>query len=314
MQSVKEKNGVRHKKRKIDRSTLQVYSMCVIPLLLIVVFNYLPMIGTIIAFKDYKYDLGILGSKWVGFKNFEYLLKSNDFVRVTRNTLGLNFMFIIVGMFMAVTVAVLLFEVKSRRATKVYQTIMITPNFLSWVVVSYMVYAFLNPAYGLLNQFLGKIGIESIDWYSKPNAWPFILLIANVWKGVGMDSVIYYATLMGIDESLLEAADIDGASKWKKIKCIILPELTQLMVVLGILKIGNIFRADFGLFYQLTRDVGALYPTTDVIDTYIFRTMRVIGNMGMSSAAGLLQSVVGFALVVATNAISKKIDPNNGLF
>lgn len=314
MQLRQNTDGQKKRRRRMDTGTLQVYSLCALPLLFVVIFNYLPMIGTVIAFKNYKYDLGILGSKWVGFKNFEFLLKSNDFVRVTRNTLGLNFMFIIVGMFMAVTVAILLFQVKSRTATKIYQTVMITPNFLSWVVVSYMVYAFLNPAYGLLNQLLNKFGIESIDWYSKPNAWPVILLIANVWKGVGMDSVIYYAALMGIDETLFEAADIDGASKWAKIRCIIIPELTQLIVVLGILKIGNIFRADFGLFYQLTRDVGMLYPTTDVIDTYIFRTMRVIGNMGMSSAAGLLQSVVGFVLVVATNALSKKINPDNGLF
>lgn len=305
---------VRRKRKKINISSLQVYSLCAIPLLLIFVFNYLPMGGLVIAFKNYKYDLGIFGSEWVGLKNFEFLIQSNDFARITWNTLSLNCLFIVFGTLAALAVAILLFEVKSRLSTKIFQTVLITPHFLSWVVVSYMVYAFLNPSYGLLNWLLNVFGIESIDWYSKPEAWPTILTISSVWKGVGMDSVVYYAALMGIDESLFEAAEIDGASKWDKIRSIIIPELKSLLIILTILKIGNIFRADFGLFYQLTRDVGMLYPTTDVIDTYIFRTMRVVGNMGMSSAAGLLQSVVGFILVVVTNGVVKRIDENSSLF
>ena len=177
-----------------------------------------------------------------------------------------------------------------------------------------MVYALLNPEFGLLNSLRTAMGKEIIDWYSVPSAWPFILTISFVWKHVGMDSVIYYAALMGIPNDLFEAADIDGANIWKKIKYIILPELKTLIVVLTILKIGNIFRADFGLFYQLPQNVGALYSTTDVMDTYIFRTMRVLGNMGMSGAAGLLQSIVGFVLVMITNALVKKFDPDSSLF
>lgn len=302
------------RKRKITKSELQLYSLCIIPVLLVIVFNYLPMGGIIIAFKDYRYNLGILGSKWVGFKNFEFFFKSSEFLRITWNTLYMNFLFIILGTISSVLTAVLLFGIKSRNATKTFQTVLITPHFLSWVVVAYMVYAFLNPQYGYLNVFMEKLGMEKVDWYAAPNAWPVILSVAYVWKTVGMDSVVYYAALMGIDTSLFEAADIDGASPLQRFKTIIIPELLPLLTILTILKIGNIFRADFGLFYQLPRDVGLLYSTTDVIDTYVFRAMRVIGDMSMASAVGLLQSVVGFVLVVATNFVAGKIDPDSTLF
>ncbi len=302
------------KKRKITQSELQLYSLCVIPVLLVFLFCYLPMGGIVIAFKNYRYDLGIFGSEWVGLDNFKFFFTSSDFFRITRNTLGMNFIFIIVSTASAVLVAVLLFHLQSRMATKIYQTMLITPNFLSWVIVAYMAYGFLNPQYGLLNSILSHFGIPKIDWYAKPNAWPFILTIASIWKHVGMDCVVYYAALMGIDSSLFEAADIDGAGAVKKFTKIILPELVSLIVIQTILKIGNIFRADFGLFYQLPRDIGMLYSTTDVIDTYIFRAMRVVGDMSMSSAVGFLQSIIGFIMVVTTNFITKKISPDNALF
>jgi len=288
--------------------------MCSVPMLLVFVFCYLPMCGVIIAFKNYTYADGIFGSAWCGFKNFEFFFNSTDFANITWNTLYMNVIFIIVGLVSALAVAILLYQLVSRTATKVFQTFLITPHFLSWVVTAYMVYALLNPEFGLLNTLRESMGKEVIDWYSKPDAWPFILTISFVWKHVGMDSVIYYAALMGISQDLFEAADIDGANVWEKIKYIILPELKTLIVVLTILKLGNIFRADFGLFYQLPQDVGALYSTTDVLDTYIFRTMRVYGNMGMSGAAGLLQSFVGFVLVMITNMVVKKVDPDSSLF
>lgn len=299
---------------KLSKNSLQCYLIAALPLLYIFIFSYIPMIGLVIAFKNYRFDKGIFGSEWVGFRNFEFFLKSNEFYRITRNTIGLNFFFIVLGIIAAVALAIVLFSITSRRATKIFQTIMITPHFLSWVVVGYMVYGFLNPQYGILNAVLAYFEVERIDWYSIPNAWPIILAIASVWKHVGMDSVIYYAALMGVDTSLFEAAEIDGASKWQVKKYIVLPSLIPIISIMTILKIGNIFRADFGLFYQLTRDVGSLYVTTDVIDTYVFRTMREVGDMGMSSAAGLLQSVVGFITVVITNHISKKIDSDNALF
>lgn len=302
------------RKRFITGDTWQLYTMCAIPLLLVFIFNYLPMGGIIIAFKNYTYSKGIFGSDWCGFKNFEFFFKSNDFLRITWNTLYMNVIFMIVGMISALTVGVLLYNLTSRTKTKIFQTILITPRFLSWVIVAYMLYAIINPEFGLFNQILEKFGKETVDFYSKPEVWPFILTVANVWKGVGMDSVIYYAALMGISQDLFEAADIDGANAWAKVRYIMIPELKSLITILLILKVGSIFASDFGLFYQLTMDVGALYPTTDVISTYIFRTMRVVGNMGMSSAAGLLQSFVGFVLVVVTNLIVKKIEPENSLF
>lgn len=311
---VNKSNRIKGSKNPLFADYWQLYVMCFIPMLFTFVFSYLPMGGIIVAFKNYTYADGIFGSEWCGFKNFEFFLKSSDFLNVTWNTLYMNVIFIFFGTVSALTVAILLYMISSRKATKVFQTLLITPHFLSWVVVAYMLYAIINPEFGLLNTFREKMGLEVIDYYSKPGVWPYILTIANVWKGVGMDSVIYYAALMGISQDLFEAADIDGASTWNKIRYIIMPELKTLIVMLIILKIGHILRADFGLFYQLPQDVGALYSTTDVLDTYIFRTMRVLGNMGMSSAAGLLQSAVGFVLVVCTNAVVKKIDPDSSLF
>lgn len=302
------------KKRKLTKNDWQLYSLCIIPVLLVFVFHYLPMGGLVIAFKDYRYDLGIFGSPWVALKNFEFFLTSSDFTRITWNTLSMNFIFIFLTLCSSVTVAVLLFCLKSRTATKIFQTMMITPHFLSWVVVSYMVYGFLNPTYGLLNNLLAKFGIVGIDWYAWPNAWPVILAIWHIWKGVGMSCVIYYATLMGIDSGLFEAADIDGAGPILKFRKIMLPELVPIITIQTILSIGNIFRADFGLFYQLPRDVGLLYPRTDVIDTYVFRAMRVIGDMSMASAVSFLQSIVGFLMVMATNFVVKRISPENSLF
>ena len=304
----------RLKKRKSDNSVLQVYSLAAIPILLVILFCYVPMFGIIIAFKNYRFDLGIFGSEWIGFDNFKLFVTSNDFLRITRNTIGMNFLFIVFGTISALLVAIMLYELRSRSATKIYQTIMITPYFLSWVIVGYMAYAILHPQNGYLNVILGMFGVEPIDWYSTPKAWPSILTIASIWKNTGMDSVIYYAALMGVDESLYESAALDGASKVQRTWYVTLPSILMLVVMMTILKIGGIFRADFGLFYQLTRNAGVLYDTTDVMDTYIFRVMREFGDMGISSAAGLLQSVVGFVLVVFTNWAVKKFDPEYGLF
>ena len=304
----------RKKRFKMSTISLQLYIMASFAMLSVLVFNYLPMVGVVLAFKNYKYSKGIFGSEWIGFKNFEYFFKSSDFVVITRNTLLLNAVFIVTGTVAALFVAIMLYYVTSRTRTKVFQTILITPHFLSWVVVAYMVFAILNPSYGLLNTVLAKLGIAGVDWYSKPEAWPVILTLFSIWKHVGMDSVVYYAALMGIDSSMLEASEVDGANNFQKTIYVILPTLIPLITILTILKIGNIFRADFGLFYQLTRDVGALYPTTDVIDTYIFRTMRVVGDMGMGAAVGLVQSLVGFIMVIATNGLARKIDPEVALF
>lgn len=311
--STKALNNTKTMKRDIV-TQMKLWSFCIIPILLIVVFCYIPMVGIIIAFKDYRYDKGIFGSPWVGFNNFKFFFESNEFFRITWNTLSMNLIFIVVGIACAVLVAVMLFEIRSRLKVKTFHTILITPHFVSWVIVAYVVYGFLNPEYGLVNQFLTSIGMEKIQFYSIPGVWPVILLISFIWKHVGMDSVLYYATLMGIDESLFEAAALDGATEIQKARYITIPSLIPIITLLAIMKIGGIFRADFGLFYQVPRNVGALYETTDVIDTYIFRNLRTLGNIGMSSAVGLLQSVVGFVLVLLTNYLSKKVDPDGGLF
>lgn len=306
------------KKTKIHSGIMtrqrEYWAMCAIPMLLVFVFSYIPMFGIIIAFKDYRYAKGIFGSEWIGFKNFEFFFKSNDFANITFNTLYMNTLFIVFGMVSAILLAILLFNVKSRRSTKIFQTTLITPHFISWVIVAYMVYGLLNPRLGIINTVMQKFGGESIDWYSKPDVWPIILVVVNVWKHFGMDSVMYYAALMGVDESLLEAADLDGANKIQKVWYVMLPEIVPVIIILFILKVGAIFNADFGLFYQVTRDVGALYDTTDVLSTYIFRTMINGNGVGISAAAGFLQSFVGMILVVITNYIVKKVSPENSLY
>ena len=301
------------KKVKIKRH-LQLYSLAAVPVFLLILFHYIPLAGIVLAFKNYRYDLGITGSPWVGFKNFEFFFKTDIFVRITRNTLLLNAMFISLIIICSVALAVVLYRINSRKATKVYQTVLITPHFVSWVIAAYIIYAFLNPTYGILNNFFKDVGIATVDWYAAPKAWPAILAVCYVWKHIGLDCVIYYAALMGMDSSLIEAASVDGATRWQQTRHVIIPQLTVLIVIQTILKIGGIFRSDFGMFYQLTRDVGELYVTTDVIDTYIFRTMRVVGNMSMGTAVGLLQSFVGFCLVLFTNWASKKFDEDYGLF
>ncbi len=277
------------------------------------IFNYLPMFGVVIAFKDYRYNRGILGSDWVGFKNFEFFFTSSDAFRITRNTVGYGAVFIIAGIIAAVTVALLLFEIRNRFAIKFYQTTAILPHFLSWVIVGYITYTLFHPELGVFNQILKALGLEGANWYGEAKYWPFILPVVNIWKGVGMGSIIYYAALMGVDQQLYEAATIDGATKWQQTWNISIPSLTPIMTILSILAIGNLFRGDFGLFYQITRDVGNLYPTTDIIDTYVYRGLRT-GDIGITSAVGLFQSVVGLLLVVTTNTIVKKVDPEKSMF
>ena len=302
------------KKRRRRKENLQLLTLALPTIILLLIFNYWPMFGIVLAFKDYKVPKGIWGSPWAVFKNFEFFLESQDAFRVIRNTLGLNFMFIVAGIFFGVLFALIMFEVKRRRHVKIYQTVSIIPSFISWVAVGYIVYALLDPTKGLVNQMLVSLGREPIAWYSEPKYWPVILLITKTWQGVGLGSIIYYAALMGVDQELFEAADIDGAGKLQKTWYISIPQIVPIIIIMAILDIGKIFRADFGLFYNVTRDVGALYPTTDVIDTYVFRALMQQGNIGMSSAVGLIQSVVCFITLVTTNLIVKKISPENSLF
>jgi len=283
-------------------------------IVLVFIFCYLPLPGIILAFKKLDFAKGIFGSPFVGLENFKFLFFTDTAWRLTRNTVLMNLIFILAGMACSVIIALLLFEVRNEIAVKVYQTAIIFPYFLSWVVVGYMSYGILSSQYGLLNVIIKAFGGESVDWYSKPEWWPFFLALFYIWKSAGMGSIIYYASLIGIDKEYYEAATIDGATKWQMTRYISLPFIYPMMTLLLILNIGNIIRADFGLFYYLTRDVPLLYPTTDVIDTYVFRVMRRIGDPGMAAAAGLYQSTVGFVLIVISNYIVTKIEPDNALF
>lgn len=301
------------KKNKF-KSQVEFFSMTLPVIIHIFIFCYIPMVGIIIAFKDFRYDKGIFGSEWIGFENFKFFFSSQDAWRVTRNTVLMNIIFIITNLIVCVVVAILMYQLTNRVFVKFYQTTMILPHFLSFVVVGFMTYALLNPVHGVLNQMLVSMGFEPVNVYTSPKYWPFILPLINIWKTVGMGSVIYYAALMGINKEYLEAAAIDGANKWQVTTKIIIPFLVPVMTILTILAIGNIFRADFGMFYQITRNSSLLYETTDVIDTYIFRALRKFGDIGMSSAVGLYQSFVGFILVIVANTIVKKVDKDSAMF
>lgn len=298
---------------KMMRDNLELLLLTLPGMALIFIFNYMPMFGIVIAFKKFNPNLGIFGSKWIGLQNFEFFFTSNDAGRIIRNTLLYNLDFIILGMICSVGLALLMYALTSNLCLKIYNTIMILPKFLSMVLIAFIVYALLNPASGVINQIVRFFGGEGTDWYAVPIAWPFILTIVHIWQTVGYSSIMYYASLMGIDESLFEAADLDGANAWQKTINISIPHLVPLIVIQTILNFGHIFSGDFGLFYQTTRDVGILYPTTDIINTYTFRALMG-GSMGPSAAIGLFQSVVGLIMIVAINAIVRKISPENSLF
>ncbi|WP_059102638.1 ABC transporter permease [Shouchella shacheensis] len=283
------------------------------------VLAYLPMAGNILAFKDYRFDPGgfiasVVNSDWVGFENFRFLFSTNDAWVITRNTILYNLIFIVGGLVLAVTLAILISQLVNRKLAKIYQTGMLFPHFLSWVVVSYFVFTFLSVDRGLANNVLDWFGVEAISWYNEPKYWPFILTFTNFWKGVGFASIVYIAAIAGINRDYYEAAMIDGASKWQQIRHVTLPALMPLIVILTILDIGNIFNADFGLFYQVPRDSGTLYSVTNVIDTYVYRGLMQLGDISMTTAAGLYQSFVGLILVLITNYIAGKIDPDYALF
>lgn len=277
------------------------------------IFAYLPMIGIVIAFKNYRYDKGILGSEWVGLKNFVFFFTSDTAWRVTRNTILYNCGFIVITTFFGVLFAILLNEVTSKWL-KVFQTSMFLPYFFSWIVVSYATTAFLDPNYGYLNVILKAFHIESISWFMEPQYWPFLLNAVAFWKGIGYSTLIYYAGTLGIDPTYYEAARIDGASRWKMVKYITVPMLKPLITILIILAVGGIFRADFGLFYFIPNDSSFLYSVTDVIDTLIYRSLLNSSDIGMTAAVGLFQSLVGFVLVITTNTIVKKMNEENSLW
>lgn len=291
-----------------------LYLMTLPAVIFIFINSYLPMLGIVLAFEDYKLDTGFF-SKFVGFKNFEFLFKSPNAWIITRNTLLYNLVFIVLGLLLAVSFAIALDQIRNRRLSKIYQSILFLPYFLSYIVVTYLVYALLSNKTGIINNsILPFFGLKPIQWYTNPKYWPFILVIVHVWKSVGYSTVIYLAGITGIDATYYEAAIVDGATKFQQIRHITLPGLKPLMIITTILALGGIFRSDFGLFYQVTMNIGSLYTVTDTIDTYVYRSLVVMGNTGMAAAAGLYQSVVGLITILSANFLVRKIDRENSLF
>lgn len=302
-------------KRRI-KDNMMLGALTLPGMLVMALFGYLPMFAIVLAFKNYKVPLGIFGSPTANpwYKNFQFFFKSNTAWRITRNTLGMNLLFIFVGLACSIVFALIMYEVKKAIHVKLYQALAILPSFLSYVAVGYIVYAMLKGDGGMLNQVIEGLGMEPINWYAEPKYWPVILTIVKLWHDVGLNSIVYYAALMGIDSALFEAAAIDGAGRIKQIIHISLPNLVPIATIMTILNIGQIFRADFGIFYNVTRNVGALYETTDVFDTYVYRMLVETNNVGVSAAATLIQSVVCFVTIMVVNYVVKKRNAEYALF
>ncbi|WP_413376537.1 ABC transporter permease [Alkalihalobacillus sp. 1P02AB] len=298
----------------------RIWLLMVLPgLIWFIVLKYIPMFGQVIAFKDFRFHpdgffASVYHSEWVGFENFNFLFSTNDAYVITRNTVLYNLVFIVLGLILAVAVAIILSELTKQKLAKIYQTGMLFPHFLSWVVVSYFVFAFLSVDRGLFNSVLEFFNIDAVSWYNEPSYWPYFIVAISQWKGVGFSSIVYLAAIVSIDRNYYEAAMIDGANKWQQIRHVTIPMIMPLIVILTILNIGSIFSADFGLFYQIPRDSGPLYSVTNVIDTYVYRGLMTMGDIGMSTAAGLYQATVGFVLIIVTNYVVRKIDEDNALF
>ncbi len=283
--------------------------------LFFLLFNYLPMAGIIVAFKEYRMDLGIFGSPFNGLDNFRFLtVDTASVLKVIFNTLFLNILFIGVGTSLAVITAILINEIRLTWFKKISQSIIILPNFISWIIVAVFAYNFLNTDFGILNGWLNNLGFESVSWYSNAGLWPAILVILYAWKSVGFSSIIYLAAITGIDQEQYESAELDGANKFRQIWHITIPGISKTIIILFLLAIGRIFYGDFGMIYGLVGDNSLLFSTTDVIDTYVFRALRTLNDVGMSSAIGLLQSIIGFLFVYLANAVVRKYDKDSALF
>lgn len=278
------------------------------------IYGYLTLPYMVIAFQKFNYSKGIFESDWVGIDNFRFFFESTRASMVTWNTLKLNFLFILAGTFAALIFAILLNEVRHKLFKKVAQSTFLFPHFLSWIVVSYIIYSLFATQHGIINQGLEFFGFDPVRWYATPGPWTWILVGLSVWNGTGILTVIYLAAITAIDETYYEAARIDGANRWQQIKSITVPMLMPTVSILTLLAIGKIFYADFGMIYAIVGDNGLLFPTTDVIDTYVFRSLRNYGTPAQAMAVGLYQSVIGFILVMGFNALAKKLNPDNAIF
>ncbi|WP_226391724.1 ABC transporter permease [Ructibacterium gallinarum] len=299
------------------KSQLPLFMMTLPGIIITFMFAYMPMFGIILAFKKINLRQGIFGSDWYGLKNFSYLFKSNDAYIMIRNTICYNLTFIVVGAVLGVALAIGLSILRNKRTSKVFQTVFIMPHFLSMIIVSYLVLAFLNMENGFLNRVITMVfGGDPVNWYVEPKWWPFILIFVNFWKEMGFGSIIYLSAISGIDMQLYEAASIDGASGWQKIWHITLPMLKTIVCIQIILGVGSLFGGDFGLFYQVPMDSGALSEVTTTIPVYVYKNITAGGPraLGLASATSFIQSVTGCALVIFANAVVRKLDSDSSLF
>lgn len=296
------------------RHNFWLYMLAFPAIVYLVVFKYLPMIGMAIAFQDYNPIKGIFGSEFVGFDNFRYFFRGSQWMTVTFNTLWLNSLFIITGTVASVALAIMLVELGKNWFVRFNQSVMIFPYFISWAVVAMFAQAFISSDGGYINRLIELFGGTPINFYSEADIWPTIFVILRIWKGAGYGAIVYMAAIVGIDTSVYEAARIDGANRMQTIMRITLPLLKDTIILMTILSVGSIFYGDFGMIYTLVGDNSILFPTTDVIDTYVFRSIRTSGSMGMSAAVGLYQSLIGFILVIATNKLAKKFSPDAAIF
>ena len=304
------------KKKKIRwKQYLPIYLLALPGIIYMICNNYLPMFGIVIAFKKLNFAKGILASPWCGLKNFEFLFKSSTAFTMIRNTICYNVLWLILGHVLAIASAILLNEITNRFRARFYQSVILLPYLMSWVVVSYLVFAFLSADTGMFNNSILKpLGIAPVNWYSESKYWPFILTFVNHWKNNGYTMIVYFASIVGISQDYYEAAMLDGATKWQQIKNITIPQLVPTIITLMILSVGRIFASDFGLFYQIPRNTGALYNATQTIDVYVYNALMQRSDYGMASAASVFQSIVGFLMVMVTNAIVRKVSRENAMF
>lgn len=318
MNRIKARDGVSERlpgKKRRFKKILPFYLMALPGLIYLIINNYIPMFGIVIAFKKLNFREGIWGSPWNGFDNFKFLFASSEAWVITRNTVFYNIAFFVFGNVIAIMIAILINEIRKNTAKKIYQSLILLPYLMSWVIVSYLAYTFISAETGMINKsILEPLGKAGINWYQEKKYWPFILIFINIWKGVGYSMIIYLSSIVGISMDYYEAAKIDGATKWDQIKHITLPLIKPTIITLFILSIGQIFRSDFGLFYQMPRNSGALYSVTRTLDVYIYQALMKNNDYSMSSAASVYQSIVGFILIIGANKLVKKYESNSALF
>ena len=292
-----------------------IYLLLLLPAVIyVLVFSYAPMVGVVMAFEKYNFTQGLFRSPWVGLKNFRFLTVSNKLWPLTRNTLLYNLAFIVVGMVMEVGFAVIINEMRCRWFKKIFQSFIFLPYFISWVIASAVVQTLLDYNTGLISRMVKSLGLEMVNVYADAGPWPFLLVFFRMWKGVGYGSIIYLSAITGIDSEMYEAADIDGANSWQKVFSITLPSLIPTMVIMFLLACGQIFRGDFGMFFQLIGNNGVLLEVGDILDLYVYRAMAGNGNLGYGAAAGLFQSLLCFVTILTANFVVKKIQPDYTLF